>query len=122
MFFVFPRMVVLLLFIKFKGKGAMRQKDLARQIKHKTHWDTMPGGEANQNDENLHPNIRESVKRKMELDMNDVASNCFFVSESELGQIVHNSGEGTDGLIIGFASNMKNIAALPESTFMHVSR
>ena len=65
--------------------------------------------------------IRESVKRKMELDMNDVASNCFFVSDDAIDDIVHNYGDGTDGLILGFASNMNNIGAIPEETFMHVS-
>ena len=64
--------------------------------------------------------IRESVKRKMELDMNDVASNCFFVSDDAIDDIVHNYGDGTDGLILGFASNMNNIGAIPEETFMHV--
>ena len=73
-------------------------------------------------DENQDPNVpREGIKRKMELDMNDVAPNCFFVSESVLDYIVQNSGDGTDGLVMGFASNMNSIGAIPEETFQHVS-
>eukprot|EP00961_Rhodomonas_salina_P156336 2104711-Rhodomonas_salina.1 len=47
------------------------------------------------------------VKRIFGIDCNDLAANCWMVQEGQLSRLVDTSPQGTDGLIYGFAEEMR---------------
>eukprot|EP00961_Rhodomonas_salina_P009060 123591-Rhodomonas_salina.1 len=59
-------------------------------------------------------------KRVFGIDCNDLAANCWMVQEGQLSRLVDTSPQGTDGLIFGFAEEMRGVASIPQATFKHM--
>lgn len=53
-------------------------------------------------------------KRKLGYDANDVSANCFAAKSALLQELVKMGRDGMDGMLFGFATDMRGVCAVPE--------
>jgi hypothetical protein len=64
--------------------------------------------------------VLETRKRKLGYDANDVSANCFVAKSALLHELVKLGHSGMDGMLFGFATDMRGVCAVPQETFQQM--